>query len=149
MKLNLLLFNVHSLNDKAVVDALKLYVQDFRPAIDILFFQEHKLCGLALPQLGTTLWKPAQLWGLEASSGYINLLDDDGIRCDGVATFLALQWACMVTCICNILDNRVLWFLLEGLLGGTVEIANIHAPNESPIQSALWTAMVYKLSQHA
>jgi hypothetical protein len=55
MKVNLLSFNVCGLNDLVAVETPKLYIQDFRPKIDVLLTQEHKLGGSAVTSLGSTL----------------------------------------------------------------------------------------------
>jgi hypothetical protein len=117
MKLNLLTFNVRGLNEDAAMDSLKVYIQDFRPKLDILAIQEHKLRGDALQRLGTWLWRSATFWGLEASLGYGHSQGDQGASCGRVATLVAPQWARLISQSGTLLNNRVHWFVLSRLPG--------------------------------
>jgi exonuclease III len=58
MKLHLLSFNTHGLNDPAAIDLLRIYMQDSIPKFDVILIQEHKLSrGEPLSRLGSTMWK--------------------------------------------------------------------------------------------
>jgi hypothetical protein len=136
-------------NDPAVIDSLKLYyIQDARPKFDVIMLQEHKLRGEALARLGTSLWRHAKFWGVEASPGYGNDPNQEGAWCGGIATFLAPQ-SNLITQEGKNFDNKVHWIVLKGLPGGDIGIANIYAHNDSTSCCALWEAMAQELPRTA
>jgi exonuclease III len=138
-------FNARGLNDESASDTLKLYIQDTHPRLDILAIQEHKLRGSTLTRLGSSLWRSASFRGLDASPGYGHAPHEDEAGCGGVATFLAPQWSRLVSATGSLFDNRVHYFILSGLPGGDVGIANVYAPNSSPHRCALWTVLAREL----
>jgi exonuclease III len=131
MKLNLMTFNMRGLNEEFALNSLRMYVQDVRPRLDFLAIQEHKLRGNALSCIGTVLWRSASFWDLDASPGYGHSPDKEGAGCSGVATFLASQWARLISSTGSLFDNRVHYIILAGLPGGDLGIVNVYTPNSS------------------
>lgn len=148
MRLNLLSFNARGLNEPSAVDALQLYIQDCRPVPDIVLVQEHKCRGVALTNLGKSLWRHATFWGRDASPGYGHLDSEDGAGCGGLASFLAHKWASLVSDSGSLFENRVHWFIMSGLPGGDLGIANIYAHNNSADRCSLWETMARELPTH-
>lgn len=148
MRLNFLSFNARGLNDASAIAALQLYMQDCRPIPDIVMIQEHKCRGSAMQNLGKALWRHATFWGMEASPGYGHDEDATGAGCGGIATLLAPRWESLVSASGSIFDNRVHWFILSGVPGGDLGIANVYAHNSSPERCQLWEAMTRELPGH-
>jgi exonuclease III len=132
MRLNLLTFNARGFNDEAAIDSLHRYLHNFQPRLDIVAIQEHKLRRDAFTRLDHRIWCGAEFFGGEASPGYGHASDAAGVGCDGVATFLAFQWARIVSQSGTLHYNRIHWFVLSGLPGGDVGVTNVYAPNDSP-----------------
>lgn len=149
MRLNLLSFNARGLNEQAAIDSLQLYIQDCRPALDIVMIQEHKYRGSALANLGKALWRQAKFWGQEALLGYGHNENELGAGCGGIATLLAPRWTSLVSATGTIHDNRVHWLILSGVPGGDIGIANIYAPNSSLDRCHLWEDMTRELPGHS
>jgi exonuclease III len=144
MKLNLLTFNVHNLNEDAAVDSLRGYIQDYKPKLDIIAIQEHKMHGEALQRLGTRFWRSTTFWGLEASLGYGHSqfpMVTRGLEVEAFLHSLPPQWSRLISQSDHLLNNRVQWFILSKLPSGDVGIANIYAPNSSSLICELWSAL--------
>ena len=69
MRLNLLLFNAHGLNDEARLDYLHRYLHNFQPRLDIVAIQEHKLCRMPSPGLVTAFGTKRSSLGLRLPQG--------------------------------------------------------------------------------
>lgn len=145
MKLNLLSFNVRGLNLDSAVDTMKTYIQNCRPALDIVTLQEHKVRGAPLHSLGDRLWRQATAFPTEATAGYGHDPLDPGAGCGGVITLIHPRWARHIGTSGTVLGNRLHWFILTGLPGGDIGFANIYAPNDSFGQCLLWEAMTHEL----
>lgn len=147
MKIHLLSLNVRGLNEDAAVDTVQAYIRDMRPTLDIVAIQEHKVRGLSLTQVTTRLWRQAKAFGLEASVGYGHNPLGAGAGCGGLITMLHPRWTRMVSANGALLENRAQWFILHGLPGGDLGVANIYAPNDSPSRCVLWETMARELPQ--
>lgn len=131
MRLKFLSFNARGLNEPSTVDALHLYIHDCRSIPDIILLHEHECRGQALANLGNSLWQQAQFWGLEASPSYGHTENETGVGCGGLATLLAPRWSNAVSASGAIFENRVHRFIISGLPGDDLGIANIYAHNTS------------------
>lgn len=145
MKLQLLSFNACGLNEDAAVANVQSYVRDSIPSPDIVAIQEHKLRGSSLARVGNRLWHHATAFSLEASVGYGHTPLDLGAGCRGVLILIHPRWARKIGSSGAIQDNRAHWFVLQGLPGGDIGFANIHAPNDPLARCLLWEALARDL----
>lgn len=145
MKLHFLSFNARSLNEDSAVAHLQSYIKDCIPPPDVVAIQEHKLRGLAATQAGGRLWKHATSFSLEASVGYGHDPFDQGAGCGGVITLVHPRWKRKIGASGSLLDNRVHWFVIQGLPGGDIGFANIYALNDSRTRCLLWEALARDL----
>lgn len=144
MKLNLLTFNVHGLNDPVSIPKLKHYLSA-SPQVDILLLQEHKLRLQVAQELGAKLWKGVETWILDACPGYGHLPHLLGVDKGGICTLITPRLKHNVTQIGSVMENKVHWLILDNLPGGPIGITNIYAPNDSHSRCILWEQMMLEL----
>jgi exonuclease III len=120
MQLTILSYNIRGLNDPGAVGALQHYVKGLQLGVDIFMLQEHKLRNSQAQQLGRRLWRGAKTWCLEATVGYNNAPQDEGVGRGGVATLLSPRWGALVTDQRAVMQNKAHWFIIRGTPGRVV-----------------------------
>lgn len=144
MNLNLLSLNVRGLNAPASISQTQHNIRSQQP-LDIVLLQEHKLRGTSARHLEKRLWPKAAAWCIDATDGYNNATGDAGAGRGGVASFVAPRLAANVGQSGTIMDNRVHWFILKGIAGGDIGIANVYAHNNVSDRCLLWERMILEL----
>jgi exonuclease III len=89
MKLALISQNVQGLNDQAKVDMVQHYFRNHTRSLEILCFQEHKLRGTKICELGNRIWREAEFMFQEAVVAYNNSAMSSGAGSGGVCMWLA------------------------------------------------------------
>jgi len=93
--------------------------------------------------MGRQIWKRATTLFTHAEPGY----NSDGTQLDkqGMASFIALHWANLLSTSGTIFGGRVLWFILSHLPGGDIGFINLYALVEPQARKVLWETMMRKL----
>lgn len=129
MKWKIITHNIRALNDPESITKERCFINSLTPRADIVMIQEHKLRGRAMINLGSRLMPGCASWIMEPAPRERGWINPNAAVKRGVGILLAHKYARLVINHGALYKDIIVWIKLEGIVGGSIGLACIYAPN--------------------